>query len=574
MKVVVRSAVVHLLWLLACSGVLMVPVVAVAIPTPAGKVLMAVGDTSRVDGAGARSAIANGELVNSGDTLLTGADSRLQWRTNDGALFALRPNSEFRVDEYQYDASSNKGRSFFSLAKGGFRTLSGAIGKKNHADYKVTTPVVTLGIRGTHYVVQLCLAGAGAAAAAVCSGVAPGFYMGTVVGAVLLGNAAGNLQVGVGQFGFVRSLSSPPELLPVGPGMLFDTALPVGKGKSRGRRVAGSAGGPRPGLPPPPPPRLPKIGASPDDGVVNLSDASVPPPPEEDAVVVSEPATITTTEAPPPPPPVADSSAGQNSSAAPPPGSSQPTPPPPVPGVQATVFASGPLGPNLVHTNIAVVPVADVDAVGTDPNFGAIDLYDVSGPAVSVLDTGQDPVTGIFWGRYINGVFNVPGVDASGNTTPTTPFDNRSLHYVSGVTPGQVQLPITGTATYVLVGATSPTDNLGSTGTLGSAFLNADFTNQEVRVSLEINLNSSVWSVDNATVPLNALGGDFGGTVPVEIGFAGSSTQPITGSGEVAGFFSGGPVGTLGVPAGAGLSYSLNDGSIQTVSGVVAFKAQ
>jgi len=155
----------------------------------AGKVLMAVGDTSRVDAAGLRGALKKGDLVNSGDTLLTGADSRLQWRSNDGGLFALRPNTEFKVDEYQYDAGKSSGRSFFSLAKGGFRTLSGKIGKKRHADYRVKTPVATLGIRGTHYIVQLCLAGAGAASAA-CGGAAPGLYMATIAGAVLLGNRA------------------------------------------------------------------------------------------------------------------------------------------------------------------------------------------------------------------------------------------------------------------------------------------------------------------------------------------------------------------------------------------------
>ena len=207
----------------------------------AGKVLMAVGDTSRVSAAGERSALRNGDAIYSGDTLFTGVESRLQWRTSDGAMFALRPSTEFKVDEYQYDAGKATGRSFFSLAKGGFRTLTGRIGKKRHEDYQVKTPVATLGIRGTHYIVQLCLAGAGAVVVA-CGAAAPGLYLGTIAGMVLLGNSVGALQVGPNQAAFVSSLSSPPARLPVMPGMLMDTVLPTGGSGGIGGRVAVGGG--------------------------------------------------------------------------------------------------------------------------------------------------------------------------------------------------------------------------------------------------------------------------------------------------------------------------------------------
>lgn len=45
---------------------------------------------------------------------------------------------------------------FFSLLKGGFRAVSGAIGKINHDDYQVATPVATIGIRGTDYLAVVC----------------------------------------------------------------------------------------------------------------------------------------------------------------------------------------------------------------------------------------------------------------------------------------------------------------------------------------------------------------------------------------------------------------------------------
>lgn len=47
-------------------------------------------------------------------------------------------------------------RAFFRLLKGGFRSVSGLIGKANHDDYRVSTPVATIGIRGTQYGARLC----------------------------------------------------------------------------------------------------------------------------------------------------------------------------------------------------------------------------------------------------------------------------------------------------------------------------------------------------------------------------------------------------------------------------------
>ena len=548
----------------------------------AGKVLMASGDTSRIAADGARSALQAGDAVFSGDTLFTGAESRLQWRTNDGGMFALRPNSEFRVDEYQYDAAKGSGRSFFSLAKGGFRTLTGSIGKKQHDRYRVTTPVATLGIRGTHYVVQLCLAGA-AAAAAGCAGVVPGLYLGTIAGAVLVGNAADSLQVNANQSAFVGALSSPPELLPVTPGMLKDTVLPRGRGGSPPPRVVTPrGGGPSGPVLRPPPPRLPKLGLASEGGVTNLSNGSLPLAP-----VAEEPTTdpvVETTGESSSGPVVATVEerfpiVGRLPGKKPDPGTVVVpivvTPLPKVlnPGVHSTAVASGPVGLTPLHTSSGTVPVLNIAEVKKEPNLGFSGLYDIAAPA-SVVDRGEDPGTGIYWGRILDGTFNVPGIDAAGKPTPRDGFDERSLHYVSGTRPFDASLPITGTASYAVIGATSPTDSFGQVGSLTDAALHADFSNQTVSVDLAVSLNSTSWTVSSAGVPLNAADAVFDGSVPVAVGVAGSNAPPLDGFGEVSGFFAGQPVTAGDAPPGAGLSYSLTDGGSQTVSGVAAFELQ
>ncbi len=121
----------------------------------AGRVDFAVGDVTGVDTAGVERSLKKGSTIREGDTIRT-ARGRAQLRFTDGSRTALLPNTEFRVDEYRFDgAETPESRSFFSLVKGGLRTITGAIGKLRKRAYRVTTPVATIGIRGTEYLLVL-----------------------------------------------------------------------------------------------------------------------------------------------------------------------------------------------------------------------------------------------------------------------------------------------------------------------------------------------------------------------------------------------------------------------------------
>ncbi|WP_294253256.1 FecR family protein [Propionivibrio sp.] len=95
-----------------------------------------------------------GSDVAAGETVDT-ADGRLQLRFSDGASMSLQPDTRFRIDDFRFveqngNASSDD-RSFFTLLKGGFRTVTGLIGKLRREQYKIDTAVATIGIRGTDY---------------------------------------------------------------------------------------------------------------------------------------------------------------------------------------------------------------------------------------------------------------------------------------------------------------------------------------------------------------------------------------------------------------------------------------
>src|SRR5690606_24291281 len=78
--------------------------------------------------------------------------SRVQIRFIDNALLALQENSRLNIREYHLaQEGAEQSKVLMELVEGGFRTLTGSIGKGNEQAYQVTTPVASIGIRGTLY---------------------------------------------------------------------------------------------------------------------------------------------------------------------------------------------------------------------------------------------------------------------------------------------------------------------------------------------------------------------------------------------------------------------------------------
>jgi hypothetical protein len=154
--------------------------------SPAGTVTLVTGrGTASSADLGIRT-LAKGDPFYSGDVVHSSANSYVDLHFTDGGYFLLRPNSRFQVTDFadhsggaapptpatpatpaapaapaplaatQQAQSGGASRAFFSLLKGGFRSISGLIGKINHDEYQVTTPVATIGIRGTDYLVVIC----------------------------------------------------------------------------------------------------------------------------------------------------------------------------------------------------------------------------------------------------------------------------------------------------------------------------------------------------------------------------------------------------------------------------------
>jgi hypothetical protein len=123
-------------------------------PAPAAKVDFAVGNVTAVGSNGQSRPLGKGAQIEQGDTVNTNG-GRAQLRFTDGAYVSLQPESQFRIDQYRFEGRQDGNeKGFFSLLKGGLRTITGLVGRSNKANYQVSTSVATIGIRGTEYTIQ------------------------------------------------------------------------------------------------------------------------------------------------------------------------------------------------------------------------------------------------------------------------------------------------------------------------------------------------------------------------------------------------------------------------------------
>jgi hypothetical protein len=119
---------------------------------PAGQFLSATGDVRIVARDGAQRQAARAAEFYEGESIVTGPGALGQLRMSDGALMSVRPNTEMKLDRYSFTGQNDTDPSFLlSVVKGGFRTITGLIGKIKRDSYKVATPSATLGIRGTDF---------------------------------------------------------------------------------------------------------------------------------------------------------------------------------------------------------------------------------------------------------------------------------------------------------------------------------------------------------------------------------------------------------------------------------------
>lgn len=214
---------------------LAVPLTALA---DAGAFQFVVGEVRIVRADGSESPAVKGAKLMEGDTVVTGSTGSAQILMSDQALIALRPDSSLKFETYRFagkEDGSEKG--ILGLLKGGFRTLTGLIGRANKSNYQVRTPTATIGIRGTdhepYYIPPSGWSGA--------PGGDPGTYNKVNAGSTYIQTEGGSIELGPNQVGYApadpRAMPMRLERIPA-----FMRAAPAMRGQG-GRRGPGDGPG-------------------------------------------------------------------------------------------------------------------------------------------------------------------------------------------------------------------------------------------------------------------------------------------------------------------------------------------
>jgi hypothetical protein len=195
--------------------------------------------------------------VEEGDTLVSEKNTYAQIRFLDNSEITLRPGTTFTVESFAYeDGKPDADKATFNLVKGGLRSVTGLLGKRNKEKFAMKTQGATIGIRGTTFIAEwvegpvaetslasnqawleasvAALGNAGLADAKplqlaqlrpptgpIPGGLAPGLHVSVIDGAINLSNRGGSTNFSAGQFGYTANIVSPPVVVPSNPGLKF-----------------------------------------------------------------------------------------------------------------------------------------------------------------------------------------------------------------------------------------------------------------------------------------------------------------------------------------------------------------
>lgn len=176
--------------------------------------------------------------VQEGDTLSTEQETYARIKFADGAEVVLRPGSQLKIANYAYDeAKPQSDNIVLNMLKGGFRAVTGLVGKRNRDAVSFGAVTATIGIRGTHFGALICQNDCGGIQTATGKPPENGLHLDVADGAIVVKNAAGQQQINSGQFGFVQSANTPPAIVPPQQGIQVTMPTSISQNNASGRGI-------------------------------------------------------------------------------------------------------------------------------------------------------------------------------------------------------------------------------------------------------------------------------------------------------------------------------------------------
>jgi len=181
-----------------------------------------VGNVSHLSGvlsvqkpSGERRILSVQSAVDEGDLLITEDKTFARIKFKDGGNLVLRPNSRVRIDRYSYQPDRPEADNVaMDLVKGGLRSITGAVARRNPERHTTTTANATIGIRGTHFGVQHCQGDCAGQTTLAGKPLPDGVHIDVHDGRIVVSNPAGRIEVAAGQFAYVGAPNQAPVNVP------------------------------------------------------------------------------------------------------------------------------------------------------------------------------------------------------------------------------------------------------------------------------------------------------------------------------------------------------------------------
>lgn len=123
--------------------------------SPAGSVKSVSGEAQVLRPGAAPLALKHGDRVFEKDVLTTGKGASLGLVLRDNSTLSLGPGSRLVVERFLFEPEKGALAQVLRLSRGSMAAVSGEIVKLNPAAAKIDTPVYSVGIRGTHFLLNV-----------------------------------------------------------------------------------------------------------------------------------------------------------------------------------------------------------------------------------------------------------------------------------------------------------------------------------------------------------------------------------------------------------------------------------
>lgn len=88
------------------------------------------------------------------DRVITGADGAVGITLHDNTVLSAGPNSTLELNKFAFNSTTHAGELDASVKRGTLSVISGKIAKANPDKVRYSTPTMTLGVRGTEFVIE------------------------------------------------------------------------------------------------------------------------------------------------------------------------------------------------------------------------------------------------------------------------------------------------------------------------------------------------------------------------------------------------------------------------------------